>query len=158
MKGGICKYFRQIFFCSKFRIQKLKLKKNIKIVNIVSMFLPEKIIMERFDFLLKPSLLKKLIFSALKKRRKLALFSATAVACTFFHQGLMLSVLKKMAKHGVNWHFSALPQSHARFFTRDVIVVVPILTPRMIQKGNAVKLVKAYNHIIVTSHYIRNMG
>ncbi len=32
--------------------------------------------------------------------------------------------LKKMAKHGVNWHFSALPQSHARFFTRDEVLGV----------------------------------
>jgi hypothetical protein len=59
------------------------------------------------------------------KWRKVALFSATVVAHTFFHQGLMLSelkklalhsvALKKMAKYSVNWHFSALPQSLARF-------------------------------------------
>jgi hypothetical protein len=48
----------------------------------------------------------------------------------FFHKELMLSELKKLAphsealkkmeKHGVNWHFSALPQSRVRFFTRDI--------------------------------------
>jgi hypothetical protein len=32
---------------------------------------------------------------------KLALFSASAVARTFFHLGLMLSVLKKLALHSV---------------------------------------------------------
>jgi hypothetical protein len=27
---------------------------------------------------------------------------------------------EKMAKHGVEWHFSALQQYRARFFTRDI--------------------------------------
>ncbi len=35
--------------------------------------------------------------------------------------GLHSVALKKMAKHGVKWHFSALPQSRAHFFTREDI-------------------------------------
>ncbi len=59
----------------------------------------------------------------------MALFSATAVALTFSLGRLMLSALKKLAlhsvalkkmeKYGVNWHFSALPQSHAHFSLTD---------------------------------------
>jgi hypothetical protein len=33
--------------------------------------------------------------------------------------GLHSIALKKTAKHGVKWHFSALPQSHESFFTRE---------------------------------------
>jgi hypothetical protein len=32
--------------------------------------------------------------------------------------------LKKMAKHSVNWHFSALPQSGTRF-SLGMVVIIP---------------------------------